>query len=159
MSSSRFVAMNSWSIHTPPPEPMVGRTIQAECSKQHTLAGTPANRRHVLNETDTRSSAALRWRWSWPSSRCSDEPHHVRICRGGPVMTLTLPALLVLIVIAAICGAVGKSLAGGGPGGLVASIALGFIGALLGPWVAHQFHLPDLGGRGHHRVVPMNRTT
>jgi uncharacterized membrane protein YeaQ/YmgE (transglycosylase-associated protein family) len=58
-------------------------------------------------------------------------------------MTLTLPALLVLIVIAAICGAVGKNLAGGGPGGLVASIALGFIGALLGPWVAHQFQLAE----------------
>jgi len=53
-------------------------------------------------------------------------------------MTLTLLGLLVLIVIAAICGAVGKALAGGGQGGLVASIALGFIGALLGPWVARQ---------------------
>jgi hypothetical protein len=29
-------------------------------------------------------------------------------------MTLTLPGLVVLIVIAAICGAVGKALAGGG---------------------------------------------
>jgi uncharacterized membrane protein YeaQ/YmgE (transglycosylase-associated protein family) len=58
-------------------------------------------------------------------------------------MTLTLPGLIVLIVIAAICGAVGKALAGGGQGGLVTSIALGFIGALLGPWVARQFHLAE----------------
>jgi len=58
-------------------------------------------------------------------------------------MTLTLSGLIVLIVIAAICGAVGKALAGGGPGGLVASTALGFIGALLGPWVAHQLHLSE----------------
>jgi uncharacterized membrane protein YeaQ/YmgE (transglycosylase-associated protein family) len=58
-------------------------------------------------------------------------------------MTLTLPGLVVLIVIAAICGAVGKALAGGGQGGLVASIALGFIGALLGPWVARQFGLSE----------------
>jgi len=58
-------------------------------------------------------------------------------------MTLTLPALLVLIVIAAVCGAVGKALAGGGSGGLVTSVALGFIGALLGPWVARQFHLAE----------------
>jgi uncharacterized membrane protein YeaQ/YmgE (transglycosylase-associated protein family) len=58
-------------------------------------------------------------------------------------MTLTLPGLIVLIVIAAVCGAVGKSLAGGGPGGLVASIALGFIGALFGPWVALQLHLSE----------------
>jgi uncharacterized membrane protein YeaQ/YmgE (transglycosylase-associated protein family) len=58
-------------------------------------------------------------------------------------MTLTLPSLLVLIVIAAICGAVGKALVGGGPGGLVVSTALGFIGALFGPWVALQLHLSE----------------
>jgi uncharacterized membrane protein YeaQ/YmgE (transglycosylase-associated protein family) len=58
-------------------------------------------------------------------------------------MTLTLPGLLILIVIAAVCGAVGKALGGGASGGLVTSIALGFIGALLGPWVAHQFGLAE----------------
>jgi uncharacterized membrane protein YeaQ/YmgE (transglycosylase-associated protein family) len=58
-------------------------------------------------------------------------------------MTLTLTGLVVLIIIAAICGAVGKALAGGAQGGLVASIALGFIGALLGPWVAHQLRLSE----------------
>jgi uncharacterized membrane protein YeaQ/YmgE (transglycosylase-associated protein family) len=58
-------------------------------------------------------------------------------------MTLTLPGLIVLIVIAAICGAVGKALAGGAGGGLLVSIALGFIGALLGPWVAHQLGLSE----------------
>jgi uncharacterized membrane protein YeaQ/YmgE (transglycosylase-associated protein family) len=58
-------------------------------------------------------------------------------------MTLTLPGLIMLIVIAAICGAVGKALAGGGPGGLVASIALGFIGALLGPWMARALNLSE----------------
>ena len=58
-------------------------------------------------------------------------------------MTLTVPALIVLIVIAAICGAVGKALGGGSQGGLIASIALGFIGALLGPWVAHQLGLSE----------------
>jgi uncharacterized membrane protein YeaQ/YmgE (transglycosylase-associated protein family) len=58
-------------------------------------------------------------------------------------MTVTLPGLLVLIVIAAICGAVGKALAGGARGGLVVAIALGFIGALLGPWVARQLGLAE----------------
>ena len=58
-------------------------------------------------------------------------------------MTLTLPGLIVLIVIAAICGAVGKALAGGSQGGLVVSIALGFIGALFGPWVAGQLNLAE----------------
>jgi uncharacterized membrane protein YeaQ/YmgE (transglycosylase-associated protein family) len=57
-------------------------------------------------------------------------------------VTITLPALIVLLVIAAICGAIGRAIAGGG-GGLLTSIALGFIGALLGPWVAQQLHLAE----------------
>jgi uncharacterized membrane protein YeaQ/YmgE (transglycosylase-associated protein family) len=58
-------------------------------------------------------------------------------------MTLTLPGLIVLIIIAAICGAVGQALAGGRRGGLITAIALGFIGALLGPWVAQQLGLSE----------------
>ena len=58
-------------------------------------------------------------------------------------MSITLPGLIVLLIIAAVCGAVGKSLAGGGPGGLLASTALGFIGALLGPWLARQLNLSE----------------
>ena len=58
-------------------------------------------------------------------------------------MTLTLPGLIVLIIIAAICGAVGKALAGGSRGGLITSTALGFIGALLGPWIAGQLNLAE----------------
>jgi len=58
-------------------------------------------------------------------------------------MTLTLPGLIVLIVIAAVCGAVGRAIAGGGPGGLIASVALGFIGALIGPWIARTLGLAE----------------
>jgi len=58
-------------------------------------------------------------------------------------MTLTVPGLIVLIVIAAICGAVGKALAGGARGGLLVSVALGFIGALFGPWIARQLGLAE----------------
>lgn len=58
-------------------------------------------------------------------------------------MSLSLPALLLLIVIAAVCGAIGKAIAGGVRGGLVVSIALGFVGALLGPWVARLLKLPE----------------
>jgi uncharacterized membrane protein YeaQ/YmgE (transglycosylase-associated protein family) len=60
------------------------------------------------------------------------------------MMTISGPALLALLVIAAVCGTVGKALAGGAGGGLITSIALGFIGALLGTWVARQFRLPEL---------------
>ena len=58
-------------------------------------------------------------------------------------MTITLPGLIALIVIAAICGAIGRAIAGGTRGGVVVSIALGFIGALFGPWVAHQLSMSE----------------
>jgi uncharacterized membrane protein YeaQ/YmgE (transglycosylase-associated protein family) len=66
-------------------------------------------------------------------------------------MTISLPTLLILLVIAAVCGAIGKAIAGGTRGGLIVSIALGFVGALLGPWVAGKLPLPepfmiDIGG-------------
>src|SRR5207249_1497508 len=61
---------------------------------------------------------------------------------AGEMMTMSWPALIVLVLIAAVCGAVAKALAGG-RGGLVTSIALGFIGALLGPWLAHQLKLSE----------------
>jgi uncharacterized membrane protein YeaQ/YmgE (transglycosylase-associated protein family) len=57
-------------------------------------------------------------------------------------MTMSLTSLLVLLVIAAICGAIGRTLAGGG-GGLITSIAIGFIGALLGPWLAHLVNVSE----------------
>jgi len=58
-------------------------------------------------------------------------------------MTMSLTQLLVLLVIAAVCGALGKAIAGGVRGGLIVSIALGFIGALLGPWFARLLKLPE----------------
>lgn len=58
-------------------------------------------------------------------------------------MTISLTSLLILIVIAAICGAIGKAIAGGVRGGLIVSTVLGFIGALLGPWVARSLKLPE----------------
>jgi uncharacterized membrane protein YeaQ/YmgE (transglycosylase-associated protein family) len=58
-------------------------------------------------------------------------------------MTITLPGLIVLIIIAAICGALGRAIAGEVRGGFVVSMALGFIGALLGPWIALQLKLPE----------------
>ena len=58
-------------------------------------------------------------------------------------MTLTLPGLLILLLIAWVCGAVAKSLGGGGRGGLITSIVVGFIGALVGPWLAAQLGLAE----------------
>ena len=58
-------------------------------------------------------------------------------------MTITLAGLIVLIIIAAICGALGRAIAGEVRGGFIVSMVLGFIGALLGPWVARQLKLPE----------------
>ena len=58
-------------------------------------------------------------------------------------MNITLTGLIVLIIIAAICGALGRAIAGEVRGGFVVSVALGFIGALFGPWIAHQLHLSE----------------
>jgi uncharacterized membrane protein YeaQ/YmgE (transglycosylase-associated protein family) len=56
---------------------------------------------------------------------------------------ISIPGLLLLLLIAAICGAVGSALAGGTRGGLLVAIVLGFIGALLGSWIARQMNLPE----------------
>jgi len=58
-------------------------------------------------------------------------------------MTMSLTSLLVLLVIAAVCGAIGKAIAGSARGGLVVSIVLGFVGALVGPWVARALKLSE----------------
>jgi uncharacterized membrane protein YeaQ/YmgE (transglycosylase-associated protein family) len=52
--------------------------------------------------------------------------------------------LLVLLLIAGLCGALGQAISGYSHGGCLVSIALGFIGALLGTWLAGVLHLPEL---------------
>ena len=55
-----------------------------------------------------------------------------------------LVQLLVLLLIAGVCGALGQAIGGYSHGGCLVSIALGFIGALLGSWLAGMLHLPEL---------------
>ena len=57
---------------------------------------------------------------------------------------MTLTSFLVLLVIAGICGTIGRAIARYGNVGCLGSIALGFIGALLGTWIARHLHLPEL---------------
>lgn len=59
-------------------------------------------------------------------------------------MTITFIGLLVLLIIAGVCGGIGRALGGGTGGGFLVSIAVGFVGALLGTFIAHQFRLPEL---------------
>ena len=48
------------------------------------------------------------------------------------------------LLVAGVCGSVGRTIAGYSHTGCLASIALGFIGALLGMWLARTLHLPEL---------------
>lgn len=52
--------------------------------------------------------------------------------------------LLVLLLVAGVCGALGQAISGYSRGGCLVSIALGFIGALLGMWLARTLALPEL---------------
>lgn len=57
---------------------------------------------------------------------------------------MTLVEFLLLLLIAGVCGSIGQSIAGSSRGGCLASIALGFIGAVLGMWLARNLGLPEL---------------
>ncbi|MBX3011482.1 MAG: GlsB/YeaQ/YmgE family stress response membrane protein [Caldilineaceae bacterium] len=51
---------------------------------------------------------------------------------------------LVLLLVAAVCGALGQAIAGYSVGGCLLSIVVGFVGAYLGVWLAGQLGLPEL---------------
>ena len=57
---------------------------------------------------------------------------------------MTLLDLLLLLLIAGICGSLGQAIAVYSRGGCLVSIALGFIGALVGMWLARLLGLPEL---------------
>jgi uncharacterized membrane protein YeaQ/YmgE (transglycosylase-associated protein family) len=57
---------------------------------------------------------------------------------------MTILDVVVLLVIAGFCGAVGQAITGFSQGGCFVSIAIGFIGALLGMWLSRQMGLPEL---------------
>jgi uncharacterized membrane protein YeaQ/YmgE (transglycosylase-associated protein family) len=57
---------------------------------------------------------------------------------------MTLMGLLLLLLIAAVAGAIGQSIAGYSLGGCLVSAAVGLIGALLGGWLAGVTGLPEL---------------
>lgn len=57
---------------------------------------------------------------------------------------MTLVEFLLLLLVAGICGSIAQSLVGYTHGGCLVSIVLGFIGALLGLWLARVLGLPEL---------------
>jgi uncharacterized membrane protein YeaQ/YmgE (transglycosylase-associated protein family) len=57
---------------------------------------------------------------------------------------MTILDLIALLLIAGLCGALGQAITGYSRGGCLVSIALGFVGALLGMWLARNLGLPEL---------------
>ena len=55
---------------------------------------------------------------------------------------MSLVDFAILAVIAAIAGMIGQALAGYDLGGCLISAVVGYIGSLIGYWIAAQFHLP-----------------
>lgn len=65
---------------------------------------------------------------------------------------MTLIDFLILLLVAGLCGSLGQAISGFSRGGCLVSIALGFIGAIIGMWMASALKLPELftvniGGR------------
>jgi uncharacterized membrane protein YeaQ/YmgE (transglycosylase-associated protein family) len=57
---------------------------------------------------------------------------------------MSLVGLLLLIVIGGICGALAQLVVGFTAGGFIASVVIGFLGAVLGTWIAGVVGLPSL---------------
>lgn len=57
---------------------------------------------------------------------------------------MNLLELLILLIIAAIIGAIAERIAGYKSGGILVTIAIGFIGAVFGTWLAQRLGLPEL---------------
>jgi uncharacterized membrane protein YeaQ/YmgE (transglycosylase-associated protein family) len=57
---------------------------------------------------------------------------------------MTLVDLVVLLVIAGVCGSIGQAIVGYSHAGCLGSIAVGFVGALLGTWIARAFRFPEI---------------
>lgn len=51
---------------------------------------------------------------------------------------------LILLAVAGICGALGQAISGYSRGGCFVSIAIGFVGAVIGMWLAQKLDLPEI---------------
>lgn len=59
-------------------------------------------------------------------------------------MNLSVESLIILLIVGGLVGVIAQKLAGYSRGGCLTSIALGFIGALIGSWAVKQFDLPEI---------------
>ena len=59
-------------------------------------------------------------------------------------MSLDIWGVLNRLLIAAVCGGIAQAIAGFSRGGLLVSIAIGFIGAMLGVWIQGATGAPEI---------------
>lgn len=52
--------------------------------------------------------------------------------------------IVLLFAVAALCGLIAQAMVGHRHGGCLAAIGIGFVGAVLGIWIASLLHLPNL---------------
>jgi uncharacterized membrane protein YeaQ/YmgE (transglycosylase-associated protein family) len=57
---------------------------------------------------------------------------------------MTLLEVFILLLVAGLCGAVGQAIVGTSRGGCLVAIAVGFVGAVIGIWLARLLALPEL---------------
>ena len=57
---------------------------------------------------------------------------------------MTILGFFVLLLVAAVCGSIGASLAGRSYGGCLTNIALGLIGAFIGSWLSRELGIRDI---------------
>jgi uncharacterized membrane protein YeaQ/YmgE (transglycosylase-associated protein family) len=60
------------------------------------------------------------------------------------IPAFTVPSFVITLIIAGLCGALAQLLVGYTRGGCIASLLVGFIGALLGSWLAGLLRMPSI---------------
>jgi len=56
---------------------------------------------------------------------------------------MTLMELIIMLIVAGVCGSIAQSMVGYTHRGCIVSILTGFIGAAIGTWLARKLDLPD----------------
>ena len=56
---------------------------------------------------------------------------------------MSLLDIIIKLIIAGITGSIARSLSGFSRGGCIISVVVGFIGAMIGSWLARELRLPD----------------
>jgi len=57
---------------------------------------------------------------------------------------MSLESLLILLLLVGICGAIGQAISGSWSGGILGCIVIGFLGWLIGSWLAGRLGLGEL---------------